>query len=477
VVNRLANATDLSALSGLAPELATTLASIAGDIALVIDGDGVIRNVAVGTASLTGSTSEWVGRPWADTVTGQTRLKIEQLLQEVSVSGVTRRREVNLPGQSGASDIPVAYAAIRLGEGGPVLAVGRDLRAIAAIQQRFVESQREMERNYWKRRQADARYRQLFQVATDAVLVVDALAMTVVEANGAAAGLFGVPIETLVGRPASLGLDRHSRAAVDELLSTTRTTGRPAEIRARLDGGTTAIDVSAAPFRSDNALLLLVRARAVEAQPASSEAAMRLADFVERTPDAVVITDSSGRVGMGNPAFLSLCQSAAESQTVGRSIGDWLVPVGRDLAALLAEVRQHGIAPRVAAAFTGPSGKAVEVEVSVVLLTEGDQECLGFTIRRAPMRGSGDSSLADDLAMALEDLSSQIGRVDLPALMREASRLAERHLVSTALSHARQDRSAAARALGIEVESLELRMRRLGLLDTNGGGPLPTLLN
>ena len=40
-------------------------------------------------------------------------------------------------GGNGAGDIPVAYTALRLGKGGPVLAVGRDLRAIAAIQQRF----------------------------------------------------------------------------------------------------------------------------------------------------------------------------------------------------------------------------------------------------------------------------------------------------------------------------------------------------
>ena len=115
MTNRLPQATDLSALSGLAPELAATLVSITGDIALVIDATGVIQNVAVGGAALGSSAEEWVGRQWVDTVTGDTRRKIEQLLQEVSVGGVSQRREVNHPGQSGA-DIPMAYAAVRLGE-------------------------------------------------------------------------------------------------------------------------------------------------------------------------------------------------------------------------------------------------------------------------------------------------------------------------------------------------------------------------
>jgi len=475
-MKRVAQATDLSALSGLAPELAATLASIAGDIALVIDAQGVIRNVAVGQAALAPSADAWVGQSWADTVTGDTRRKIEMLLQEVSDRGVSQRREVNHPGSTGP-DIPVAYAAIRLGAAGPVLAVGRDLRAIVAIQQRFVESQQEMERDYWKRRQADARYRQLFQVATDAVLVVDALAMTIIEANHAAAQLFGLSAEQLTGRHATVALEPHSRAAVDELLVTARATGRAAEIRARLDGGAGLIDVSAAPFRSDDALLLLVRARAVEAQPASSDAGARLADFVERTPDAVVITDSSGRVSIANPAFLALCEAESEAQCVGRSLGDWLNRAGRDLASILAEVRRHGIAPRVAASFMGEHGHAVDVDISAALLTEGDQECLGFTIRRVAPRAAAGLPLADALGAALEELSAQVGRVDLPALMREATRLTERHLITTALAETRQDLRAAAELLGIAPDSLALRMRRLALPGADGTSPPSKLLN
>jgi transcriptional regulator PpsR len=476
VTNRSGDATDLSALSGLAPELAATLASIAGDIALVIDDQGVIQNVAVGPAAITPSAGTWVGRPWADTVTGETRRKIELLLQEVSARGVSQRREVNHPGSAGL-DIPVAYAAVRLGASGPVLAVGRDLRAIAAIQQRFVDTQQEMERDYWKRRQADARYRQLFQVATDAVMVVDALAMTIVEANQAAAELLRQPAAQLVGRHATLGLDAHSRAAVDELLVTARATGRAAELRARLDGGAGSVDISAAPFRNGDALLLMVRARAVEAQPVSSDASARFADFVERTPDAVVITDSNGRVSSANPAFMALCEVGSEAQCVGRSLGDWLGRSGRDLASILSEVRRHGIAPRVAASFGGGVGHGVDVDISAALLTEGDQECLGFTIRRVPVRPAAVLPLADALGAVLEDLSAQVGRVDLPALMREAARLTERHLIATALAQAHGDARAAAEVLGIAPDSLELRMRRLGLNLAGGTGTAPRFLN
>ena len=198
---------DLAALSAWAPELAKTFVSLASDIALVIDGDGVIRNVAQGGAEpIAPSAYQWVGRPWIDTVSGETRPKIENLLKEVASTGIARRREVNHP-LSADNSIPIAYTAIRLGANGPVLAVGRDLRTIAAIQKRFVESQQEMERGYWQARQAEARYQLLFQVATDAVIVVDGETLTIVEANQAAATLLDASAEQLRGRHVSSGFE------------------------------------------------------------------------------------------------------------------------------------------------------------------------------------------------------------------------------------------------------------------------------
>ena len=135
-------APDLSLLSPLAPELASTIARVSSDIALVIDRDGVIVSVAQGAAPLAPSCAAWVGRPWAETASADSRRKLELLLAEVGESGIGRRREINHPDGDGGA-IPVAWSAIRLGEGGAVVAVGRDLRAVAAIQQRFLDAQQE----------------------------------------------------------------------------------------------------------------------------------------------------------------------------------------------------------------------------------------------------------------------------------------------------------------------------------------------
>jgi hypothetical protein len=138
---------ELAAVAAFAPHLAQAFASLACDVALVLDGNGVITRVAHSPGgSLAALTTQWVGRPMADTVTAQTRPKITSLLRELAQQGLGRRREVNLPAEP--AEVPVAYTALRLGPSGPSLAVGHDLRAVAQMQQRFLRVQQELERGY-----------------------------------------------------------------------------------------------------------------------------------------------------------------------------------------------------------------------------------------------------------------------------------------------------------------------------------------
>ena len=315
---------DLSALSAWAPQLADAFVSLSSDIALVLDADGIVLNVAQGgTAPIAPSAHEWVGRDWADTVTGDTRAKVGLLLKDVASTGFARRREVNHPTTAG-TDIPVAYTALRLGIGGPVLVVGRDLRAVAAIQQRFVDAQREMEQGYWRTRQSESRYRLLFQVAHDAVMVVDAETLHILEANEAAAQLFDMPVQQMHGRAMTFGFENRSRGAVEELLATSRRLGQPAEIRARLSGKVTPTLVAATPLRVDDSMRLLVRVRPLESQEPAAGRSATLARMVDAASESVVVTDSTGRILAANPALLNLLQLNAETELKGRLLQDWI---------------------------------------------------------------------------------------------------------------------------------------------------------
>lgn len=451
---------DLSALSPLANELATTIARVASDIALVIDRHGVISAVAEGAAVQAQGCSQWVGRRWVDTVSAGTRPKIQSLLDEVTRSGVvSRRREVSHPAQGG-DELPVTWSAIRLGADGPVLAVGRDLRAVAAIQQRFVEAQQDMERHYWSRRQAENRYQLLFQVANDAVLVLDASSLVVVEANAATAELFGREGAELLHKPLTDNLPASVRAAVLELLVTARSTGRGGEMRVRGPGLPAALDIAATPFTVDGRRQLMLRARRDTSRTGAADglALSRMAEFVETTPDAVVITDSVGGILMANPAFLRLARQTEEAQLRSRALPELLFDPTGAWAQLVAQVRSAGMVSNLAMDVGALDGSRQRVRASAALMTEGEQACLGFVLRpdhRLPEHLAGDDVLAG--------LLDQVGRVPLADLLVEVAHRAERQLIASALLRVAGQIDVAAEALGMTPEALALRMQRHGL--------------
>lgn len=265
---------ELGVLAELAPELAETFVSVASDLALVIGLDGMIRSVAVSGKAAVGLEHDWVGRHWADTVTVESRTKVTQMLCDVNLAGVTRRRQVNHPGVAGA-DVPVAYAVIRLGDRGPLLAVGHDQRPLADIQQRFMKSQLQMERDVLRRRQADSRYRRLFQAVPDAVLVLDASTHRIVEANSASANLLGGAAEGLPGRTLGDLLELSARPSVAELLAAARDASAPIELRTRLTEDGPLLDLSVTPIRSEDSRQLLLRIREVDLGPVAGEPGVR----------------------------------------------------------------------------------------------------------------------------------------------------------------------------------------------------------
>jgi transcriptional regulator PpsR len=463
VTRRATQPADLSALSDCAAEVAEAFVSLSSDIALVIDESGTVTRVSQNAAAPVSAGAEgWVGLRWTETVTGDTKRKIELMLADLEVTGVARRREVNLPGDGG--EIPISFTALRLGRAGPVIAVGRDLRAVAAIQQRFLDVQQDMERSYWRARQLESRYRLLFQVATDAVMTVEAHSLRLIEANHAAVGLFGggasgaVP---LAGQVATNLFDVVSRVAVQGLLDSARSTGRPAEINARLAGGAPGVAVSATPFRASDGMRLLVRVRAHDAiaPEAHSELSMALARLVDTTQDGVVVTDSSGRIVVANPAFVSLVGAASEEALHGRQIGDWIGRVKDDIPALIAGVHGHGIAQLVRTSLRGTRGE-LDVDVSAALLTEGDQESFGFTVRLCsePKAPGVQGALRAHLLRSLSAIESDLGTRASGSMLTRGRVLLNGYLAEIALERSGGNAGQAARLLGLsEVEFARVR--------------------
>ena len=55
-----------------------------------------------------------------------------------------------------------------------LLAIGKNVQAVAELQSRLIAAQQAMERDYWKLREIETRYRVLFDASNEAVLLVAA---------------------------------------------------------------------------------------------------------------------------------------------------------------------------------------------------------------------------------------------------------------------------------------------------------------
>jgi transcriptional regulator PpsR len=470
-------------LGALDADAAAAIVAAAADVALVVDGKGIIRDLAFGSEELSRSlepAGRWLGRAWLDVVTAETRPKVSALLDDAAAAAEPRWRQVNHPA-GGEPDVPVLYCALALGDTGRVLALGRDLRAIAALQQRLVDAQQSMERDYWRHRHAETRYRVLFQTTSEPVLIVDTATARVVESNPAADALLARPGKALTGRPFPEGFDEASTQALQSALAAARATGRADDVplrlaevpmrlahdvQARLGDARRELRASIALFRQETASLFLVRFSALDAAASALPAPhAQVLRAVERAPDAFVLTDPDGRIVTANPAFVELTQLPTPEQVLGQSLERWLGRPGVDLNVLLANLRQHRAVRLFGTTMRGEYGAGAEVEINAVAVDNGERACYGFSIRNVGQRLAADARGGHPLPRSVEQLTELVGRVSLKELVREATDVIERLAIEAALELTGDNRASAAEMLGLSRQSLYVKLRRYGLGD------------
>lgn len=437
---------------------------------MVVDGKGVIRDVAFNKEELSlelDAQGRWLGSTLAEVVTADTQAKAKELIRDAAALKLSSWRQVNHP-SPGGHDIPVFYSAINIGRDDRFVVVGRDLRPLAAMQQRLIDAQQSMERDYARLRQAETRYRLLFQVSSEAVMIVDSSNGLILDANPAALALFDESWPQIVKSGFQSHFDVASAQAIQTLLGDTRATGRDNYAQVRLAKGQRQCGVAASLFRQESAALFLIR---LSSQPSHSEgralkSTSMLLRYFDAAPDGLVITQFDGRIIRSNPAFLEMAQLSSAEQARDQLLDRWLGRTGVDFSVALANLRQNASIKLFATAIRGEYGATAEVEVSAVSLTESDDRPgLGFAIRNIEKRLSTVASSARELPHAMAQLTEQIGRVPLRDLVRETTDVIEKLSIEAALELTGNNRASAAEMLGLSRQSLYVKLRRFGLAE------------
>lgn len=454
-------------------ETATRLVTAAADVALIVDRKGIIRDVALEDDDLQHeSFNAWVGTAWIDTVTVESRSKIQDLMKSRPPSAGTSWRQVNHPTKEGP-DLPIRYMTVPIGGDGRLVAVGRNLRAIAKLQQRLIEAQREAEREAAELRGAEIRYRALFQVSDEAILVVDASTMKVTDANPAALARLSNGARRVVNRALVDLFSQESAGDVKGLVALARAAVKPDKVTVRLAGTGREVQLTLSLVRHHDSATFLARLAEPGSALAGSATEYGSAEksvlvAVERLPDGFVLVDKQRRVLVANTAFLQLVQLGTDEQVRGQPVDRWLGRVDIDMDILLSNLREHGSVRGFGTIVRGEYGLSQDVVISGVAVNGAQSPtCFGITLRRVE-RSTAPAGGNSSINRSVEQLTALIGRTPLKDIVRETTDLIEKLCIEAALKLTNDNRASAAEVLGLSRQSLYIKLRRYGLGELDG---------
>ncbi len=437
---------------------AALLAMAAGDITLLLNAGGRIVDASANSSDFP-ELDDWIGSEWAATATVESRPKIAEMIAAARKGEGQRWRQINHPTRRG--DIPVRYLLIGLSGGGAMIAIGRDMRDSAVLQQRLLQAQQSLERDYLRLRQAETRYRLLFDLSSEPVIIIDGETHRIREANPAAYSLLNARPGALAGAKFTGMVAKASRDPLIAFLGAALSANSVSPTTVKLAGSNQNLSVSATGFRQQGGQHLLIRLAEPDRKRDARDHA--LLDVLDHMPDAFVLTDEDMKIVAANAAFVELVQAASADQLRGRSLADFLGRPGVDVELIESQLARHGEVRNVGTVIRlRDAADEEQVEVSAVR-SGGEEAYYGFSIRQIGRRLRDLPPATQDLPRSVEQLTELVGRMSLKDIVRESTDLIERLCIEAALSYTSDNRASAAEILGLSRQSLYAKLHRYGL--------------
>ena len=443
------------------------------DVTLVLDNDGVIKDATLANSISNEGTSGWIGRPWFETVGEVASDRVRRMIEDARATGLSAFGQVDQRFPSGR-ELPIEYTTARVAGRTGLVAVGKNLQAVAELQSQLLASQQAREQEYWKLREVETRYRLLFDASNEAVLIVRADSLRIAELNMAATRALGV------GQGGDI-LSHVAPADQDKLramLGRVRENGRAPGIIVRVGPARGAWSVRASLLTIEPGSSFLLQFEPLRGRGATTNgsAASPMAGLIDRFPDGFVVLDQNGIVCSANRAFLDLTQTAVEALVVGKRLSQWLAVPGTDTT-LLAGVQRNQVVRGFPTRLEGELGTEVAIEITVVGDRDAAPAHYGVLVRDVSRRlpaqpriNSVAPSGSDSLERRLGGVSEGLGSATMPEMVRDTVEAVERHCIAEALGRVRGNRSAAAELLGISRQSLYAKLDRYSLDGDRGEG-------
>jgi transcriptional regulator PpsR len=441
------------------------------DVTLLLDMDGVIREATLSPSMSQENIDGWLGRPWTEVV-GAAGEKIQRMMQDTQRTGISAFRQITQRFPSGL-ELPMEFTTVLLGGRAGMLAIGKNLQAVAELQARLISAQQTIERDYWKLREIETRYRVVIEDSNEAVLLAKVADLRIVEANRTATtALAGASRrrEGLIGRDFREEIAAKDREPIELMLRRVRDQGKAPGIVIHLGEDATPWMLRGSLMTNETTPVFLLQmtptGKSAGVAPPEHEG---LDGLLDQLPDAVAIVDDTGAIKRANRAFTELVEIGSKDAVVNENMNRWLSRPGADAGVLISNVQRHGVVRLLATTVQGELGTETEIEVSASGYAQGTEKRVILVLRNVARRLSP-SPETDTLRTALASMNETVGKTPLRKLVKSTVEVVEQHYVRAALQLANGNRTTAAEILGLSRQSLYAKLDRYKLneKETNG---------
>ena len=446
----------------------------ATDIAVMVDEDGIVSGISVNSECPSlGCLDHWVGREFTSFLTSESAEKYAARRHLMLGDPKSMPRPVELNHIDNATwEFPVRYTMHRV-QGQGVLLLGRDMQPFAEVQQRLLREQQARERDQQRLRGGETYYRVVLEASETPMALVEPESGRIRDINSAAAHLLGSKPDTLSGSAFAQAFEGRRRGefmeAVQSAAQADETKG--VEVVARRNGRVVMIFPEF--FRASGDLVLLCRISLVDEKEASGpEFTMALAALFAASSDAIVLTDSKGVIRDANEAFLIMADAAQLRDVKDQSLSEFLSRGAVDLKLILEAAAKTGRMRSYAAQVKSIVGTRASVAISAARLRHRGGD-LGFGLILREQMPSDYPSAEGAVAVsdeAMKNVMDLVGTASLKELVSATSDVVEKMCIETAVQLTGNNRVAAAEMLGLSRQSLYVKLRKYGMLNSDGEG-------
>ncbi len=460
---------DSSELNNLDVKLAAELLALSVDLTLIIDKSGVIEEVINGSKPVATNTAYLVGKKWLDTVAIDSQPKVNALLKTSEEQDEQKWRQVNQE-IDGATSLPIQFSTIFFPKQNKLVAIGKDLSGISMLQQKLVESQQEIERDYANLHVIQNRYLQLFNSIDQAYLIVDSQTLKIIEVNKSASFLVG-DLKKIQGKFFVNLFPAKDHEAIQSYLLESKSGILQSSFQTTLENLKENVEISSSLLREGNQNICLVSIKPKSKMAnlgTANEQAVLLSQALEDFQDGFIVCSSNGVILTTNNTFVSMSQSTQKESVLGKSLEIWLGRASVDLKIILGTVREHGSIKDYASTITADDGSSpIDVRISAISFNSAKLSLVAISIHQISKALNQPVDKPDNLGKNAKELTQLVGKVPLKQIVTETTDIIEKLCILAALDLTMSNRASAAELLGLSRQGLYIKMRRFGIVDSN----------